>query len=230
MKRILMQILLFLLLPSCMFQPNVSGSNESSASNSNQPVISTEPYSFSEVNTLFGPGPFSANELVEIFGEPTFVGGYYYGERAGKSGFFVLSTQFENIMFDLAANNGEKLNFITKDSSFFTSGYDKYEVTDSDKDVRMKTQIVSVFGGDWALPRKMKFGDSIDILYEAYNGNRGKEREAQGLFLVSYDYGESGRITYGFHDTTYNLERFTIEWYDAHNWEDVSAPSGVPAA
>jgi len=41
-------------------------------------------------------------------------------------------------MVNLAANNGEELNFIIKDSAFSTSNYNECEVTDSDKEVRMK--------------------------------------------------------------------------------------------
>jgi hypothetical protein len=234
MKKIIVMLLALLLLSSCVSQPNGSTPTGSDISASEQTVVSTEPYSFSEVNTLFGPGPFSVNELAEVFGEPTFIGGYY-SEKDGENGFFVLNALFKDVIIDLAANNGEKLNFIVKDDSKSPISYDKYQVTNSDREVRMKPQTISIFGGNWELPRKMNFGDSINELYNAYNGNKGKESITQGQFMVFYNYGESGRITYEFgtdaiDDTIYKLEQVTIEWYDAHNWEDVSAPSGVPPA
>lgn len=201
-----------------MLQPNDSFQTESEKSTSEQNIISIEPYSFSDVNTPFGPGPFSVNELTEIFGEPTFVGGYY-SEEDGENGFFVLCVLYKDVKVDLAANNGEKLNFIVKDDSKSPISYDRYQVTNSDKEVRMKPQIISIFGGDWVLPRKMNFGDSIELLYNAYNGNKGKERIAQGQLLISYKYGDSGTITYVFgidevEDTFYKLEQVTIEWYN----------------
>ena len=216
-----------LLLSACAPPLNVSTSTQPSISTSSQTAVSTEPsltdnvylenepYSFSEVNPLFGPGPFSVNELAKIFGVPDFIGGYF-SEEGGENGFFVLNARFENIMFDLAANNGEELNFIIKNDSVI-GGYDKYEVTDSDKEVRMKPQVIGVWGGNWALPRKMNFGDSIEALYNAYNGNKGKEKVVEGRFMVSYDYGESGRITYEFDENIYTLEQVTIEWYNAWN-------------
>lgn len=47
-------------------------------------------------------------------------------------------------------------------------------------------------------------GDSIESLYNAYNGNRGTERSAQGDVLASDDYGESGSIVYHFADNSLN--------------------------
>jgi hypothetical protein len=233
MKVIIVLLLALLLLSSCVSQPNGSTPTKSDISASEQTIVTTEPYSFSEVNTLFGPGPFSVNELAKVFGEPTFIDGYY-SEKDGKNGFFILSALYKDIYIVLAANNGEKLNFIVKDDSKSPTSYDKYQITNSDREVRMKPQAISIFGGNWDLPRKMKFGDSINVLYDAYNGNKGKERIAQGQFMVSYNYGESGRITYEFGtdaiDSSNKLEGVSIEWYDAHNWEDVSAPSDVPPA
>ena len=214
MKKVFLLFFIFLLLSSCAGTLNGDDFSQSSGSTSEQPVISTEPYSFSEVNTLFGPGPFSVNELVEIFGDPTFLDGYYGGYYNDKNDFFVISIVFTDVMFDLAANNGEKLNLIKDDSRLpYDNNY--YKLTDSDREVRLKPQSMGVSGGDWILPRKMKFGDSIDVLYNVYDGNKGKEKYVEGRFMVSYDYGESGRITYEFHDTTYKLEQVTIEWYDA---------------
>lgn len=233
MKKHIIWISLVLLLSSCT-STSTEGvptsdqtiiSSDPSVVTSDQTVVSTEPYSFSEVNPLFGPGPFSVNELVEIFGEPTLLSGHYNGEN----NFFVVSAVFEDVMFDLAANNGENLNFMKNDTSPSTSN--RYEVTDSDREVRMKPQIISVSGGNWELPRKIKLGDSRETLYEAYDGNKGKEQTAQGQFLVSYDYGESGRIIYHFYtDAIDKLVQVTIEWYDSHDREDVSGPLGVPSA
>ena len=236
-------LLVFLLLSSCASQPNsftLTGSAvstlEQTAVSTEPPFMDNEPYSFSEVNTLFGPGPFSVNELAKIFGEPNFISGYY-SEEDGENGFFVLNATFENIMFDLEANNGEKLNFIIKDDSESPISYGRYEVTDSDKEVQMKPRSTSVLGGNWALPRKINFGDSIEAIYKAYNGNKGKERDdGQGQFTVSYDYGESGRITYEFDfnseytDVIDELKGVSIEWYDAYNyWKDSPAPSVSPS-
>jgi hypothetical protein len=125
-------------------------------------------------------------------------------------------------MFDLVANNGEELNFVIKDDSKSPTDFNKYEVTNSDREIRLKPHIVSIFGGNFTLPREIKLGDIISALYGAYSGNKGKDRIAQGRFMVSYDYGTSGRITYIFCsdeiDNTNTLEQVSIEWYDAFDW------------
>lgn len=219
--------LLLLLLPSCVAtRPNDVVSSEST---SDQSIVCDEPYSFSEVNPVFGPGPFSVNELADIFGEPTFVGGYYNE----KKGCFGLNVLFNDVMYDFEANNGEELNFIVNDNPNPSISYDKYKVTSSDLDVQMKPRIVGVFGGNWELPRGIHFGCSREELYNAYNGNKGKERTAQGQFEVSYNYGETGRITYSFYDEEGKIDEladFAIEWYDAFNWDDLTSYLDRPPA
>jgi hypothetical protein len=224
MKVIIVLLLALLLLSSCVSQNNSSTPTESDISVSEQIIVSKEPYSFSEVNTLFGPGPFSVNELAKVFGEPYSIGGYY-----SEKGYFVLSVGYNDMCIELAANNGEKLNFIVKDNSASPISTDKYQVSNSDRDVRMKPRFIYISGGNFELPRKIKFGNSINDLYNAYNGNKGKQCIDEGSFLVSYNYGESGSITYAFEteeiDSSNKLKEVMIEWYDAINCEDVSNTS-----
>ena len=228
MKLVILLLSIFgVLLSSCGVPYNDSEFIETNNPIHDQAVVSIEPYSFSEINTIFGPAAFSANELATIFGNPNFISGYY-SEKNGEDGFFVLSVKFEDIIFDLAANNGEELNFIYKVDSIFDSV--EYEVADSDKDVKMKPRSTGIFCEDWELPRSIKLGDSVNAIYNAYDGNKGKGRFAQGQFMVSYDYGESGRVTYMFssdhiEDINCKLSQVFIEWYDANNYPDYS---GLP--
>ena len=83
MKKVFLLLFILFLLTSCVTTPPDSNvPSESSVPTSGQAAVSGEPYSFSEVNALFGSGPFSVNELTEIFGKPAFVDGYY-SERDG---------------------------------------------------------------------------------------------------------------------------------------------------
>lgn len=231
MRNISVLFLMLLILTSCGVEPDGSTPQEVTISSSRQDDMETsdindstsefslsdnvfltnEPYSFSEVDPLLGPGPFSVNELSEIFGEPSWIEGYY-NDRNVKSEYYVISVMFKDTKFDLVANSSEELNLIS-------IGDGKYKVSDSAMDVKMKPKYMSVISGDWILPRGIKLGDSIDSLYNAYNGNRGEERFAQGEFLISYDYGESGSIIYHFNGTNTDstigeLEQITIEWYN----------------
>ncbi|MDO5149906.1 MAG: hypothetical protein Q4D76_10980 [Oscillospiraceae bacterium] len=186
--------------------------------------LMNEPYLFSEVDSVLGPGPFSVNKLSEIFGEPISVYGYY-----SSDGFGVISIMFEDVMFDLTANHGEKLDLEpTEDSRY-------YKVPNSAMDIQMEVQYSCVFNGNCRLPRGIKLGDSIESLYNAYNGNRGKERSAQGEFLVSYKYGESGSIIYHFDDTnsdgvTSGIKQVTIEWYSMNNPNESIQSKNAPPA
>jgi len=208
--------LALLLLSACVTEPNNSNSNESLSESSAvlASIISSEDvssstskkYSFSEIDTLYGPDAFSVNDLAKIFGEPEFIGGYRWGDGA-----YAINVRFEDIQFDLVANNGEKLNFIVKDDN---ASYDfrKYTVTESDKSVRMKPLISWISSNKWSLPRGMKIGDSRSKLTVAYNGDTGQENAAEGQLSVSYNYGESGHIAYIFYDD--KLDSVSIMWYD----------------
>ena len=186
--------------------------------------LMNEPYSFSEVDSVLGPGPFSVNKLSEIFGEPTSVYGYY-----SNDGFGVISVMFEDVMFDLTANHGEKLNLEPTENSRY------YKVPDSAMDIQMEVHYSGIFNGNWRLPRGIKLGDSIESLYNVYNGNRGQERSAQGEFLVSYKYGESGSIIYHFDDTNADgvisgIKQVTIEWYSTNNPNESIQSKNAPPA
>lgn len=240
MKNILILLLILLLFTSCGVKSNDSTQQESATSSLEQTTIFSselikttnitssptesslvdnvfamdEPYSFSEVNPLLGIGSFSVNDLSEIFGEPSFVEGYY-NDRNVEARYYVISVMFKDVMFDLVANNGENLNLTGIDAESPIRDA-RYEVPDSAMDVQMKPQSMSILSGDWILPRGIKLGDSTDSLYNVYAGNRGEERFAQGLFLVSYDYGESGSIIYHFDASSSvigKLKQVTIIWH-----------------
>lgn len=236
MRNIPVVFLMLLMLTSCGEKPDVSAPQQAAPSSSAQTAVSDErtetdnttyaasesplsdtvfvmdePYSFSEVDPSLGPGPFSVNELSEIFGEPSWINGYYDDKNNGI-GYYVISVMFKDVMFDLVANNGEELNLISAGDGIYT-------VPDSAMDIPMKTKYTSVSNGDLALPRRIKLGDSIDALYLAYNGNRGDERSAQGELLISYAYGESDSIIYHFNGASTDgvigeLEQVTVEWYN----------------
>ena len=202
--------------------------------------LKNEPYSFSEVDPLFGPGPFSVNDLAETFGEPEFIGAYYVGEDdyyvegEDEDGYFEMWVQFKDITVSFRDKSRDQFHFILQDDPNPDVAYGVYEATDADREVRLKPQSITVFGKNWPLPRNLKIGDSINTLYEAYDGNKGRERTAQGQFMISYDYEEDGRITYLFNtdviDENLYITAFSIEWYDVWRWEEMSFPEGLPPA
>lgn len=207
-KIILLNLIIIFFLSACGIDSEFSLIKDE---NNIKSSIMNEPYPFSEVNELLGPEAFSVNELSEIFGEPSCIYGYYYNSNS-ENGYYLISTIFKDVMFDLVVNNSDELNLIS-------TGGNIYKVSDSAMDIKMKPKYVSVSNGDWTLPRGIKLGDSIDSLYNAYNGNKGTERFAQGELLISYDYGESGSIIYHFADTSMDgvisgLRQVTIEWYN----------------
>jgi len=214
MKKIFILLLMLVLLSACTVHPigstSIKSSSASSKTSSSMPDNSPvdKAYSFSEVDALYGPGPFSLNDLAKIFGEPESIYGYRF-----DGGAFAINIQFNDVVFDLVANNGEKLNLIKDDSK--PPNY--FIVTESDKSVRMKPLNSCIIGGKWTLPRNMKIGDSRDKLTKAYNGDTGQENTDEGELEVSYDYGQSGKIAYTFltYEPDAGLVSVAITWYDS---------------
>ncbi len=206
MKNIFILILTLILFTSCQENSDKSSLKESVISTSNQNDIIDK--SFFEDNSLLEDNLFSVNELSEIFGEPSFIDGYYNE----KSEYYVISVMFKDVKFDLVANNDEELNFIPIKDSIY------YEVPDSALDIKLKLQYASIFSGDWSLPKGLKIGDSIEMLYNAYNEKSNNERFVQGEFLVSYNYGEFGNIVYHFDENKINgIKQATISFYQNDN-------------
>ena len=97
----------------------------------------------------------------------------------------------------------------------------------------MKPKCMSIISGDWTLSYGIKLGDSKEKVYNAYNGNKGIERQAQGMLLISYNYGEYGSITYHFNDTCENsiiskLYQITIEWHNTYTLNNISPVEKAP--
>ncbi len=208
MKNIFILILTLILFTSCDVNSDISSLSESVILTFNQNDNDEIDKSFFEDNLLLEDNLFSVNELSEMFGEVSFVDGYYNE----KYEYYVISVMFKDVKFDLAANSGEELNFTPIKDSIY------YEVPDSALDIKLKLQYVSIFSGDWSLPKGVKLGDSVEMLYNAYNGDSGEERFAQGEFLVSYSYGESGNIEYHFDENKINgIKQATISLYHNDN-------------
>jgi len=202
MKKIIIMLLTLILLCSCATQPDDSSVVDTPMANKG--------YSFSEIDILYGPGPFSVNELAEIFGEPTFLTGYH-----SRDGVSALCVSFKDIQFDLIANNGEELSYaLTNDPPPVSDSSGFCSVEESDKSVRMKPICSWVSGEKWPLPRNMKIGDSREQLTHAYNGDMGQENTAEGQLAVAYGYGQSGYIAYIFYDD--KLNSVSITWYDGN--------------
>ena len=188
-----------------------------------QIILASEPYSFTEVSSQFHYDLVSVNELAKIYGEPVSVGASHVEAKNGKPDYFILTVEFEGITFELKPTSEDelKLKLKEKDEKTYYQPPETYEITEADMNIRLKPQMLFIDGEKWELPRKIKIGCSEEMLFEAYNGNKGRERFAQGLTMYSYDYGETGRITYGFEYFSEELSYFLIEWYDAIHWEDM---------
>ena len=208
MKKIVIILLALTLLSSCTSSKTSSSNISAIIENSS----SKKTYSFSEVDVLFGLGSFSVNDLVKVFGEPSFIDGYRW-----DGGAFAVNVQFNDIVFDLVANKGEELNFIVKDDLATSGSYGRYTVTESDKSVRMKPLNSCIIGKNWPLPRNIKIGDSRNKLTNAYNGDKGKKEILGGELTIFYDYGQSGNIAYVFSISKPTvLDRVEIMWYDSN--------------
>lgn len=196
-----------------------------------QIILPSEPYSFTEVNSRFHYDLISVKELGKIYGEPVSVGASHIEAKKGKPDYFILTVEFEGITFELEPTSEDELQLKlkAKDERTYYQSPETYEITEADMNIRLKPQMLFIDGEKWELPRKIKMGCSEDSLFEAYNGNKGRERFAQGLTMYSYDYGETGRITYGFEYFSGELSYFLIEWYDAIHWEDIP-DRGLPPA
>lgn len=232
MKKIIVLLLIITLLSACETQPNGSAPTESSNPAVEASCVPQTPnpsptelndlavespspnkrYSFSEVDPLYGPDSFSVDELTKIFGEPTFLIGYCFQNYA-----FALNVRFEGVMFDFVANNGEVLSYaLAHDPQTLPYGSDMYVVSESDKAVCMNPLCTRIRSEIWPLPRNMKIGDSLDKLYDAYDGDKGRKEIAEGSLMVFYDYGETGHIVYIFSDEGEDstLAEVSITWYD----------------
>jgi hypothetical protein len=250
MKSILGVILVLFLFSSCMGKANTFVLEESSIISTQQTTIFEDivttnttslfrensvidnnfqidkSYSFSEIDLLSNNVQFSVNELSRIFGEPLYIYGYYNDKNADYE-YCIISVMFEDAMFDLTCDNDEELNLIPISESEY------YKLPNSSKDIQMKPKCMSIISGDWTLSYGIKLGDSKEKVYNAYNGNKGIERQAQGMLLISYNYGEYGSITYHFNDTCENsiiskLYQITIEWHNTYTLNNISPVEKAP--
>jgi len=150
-------------------------------------------FSYSEIDSKFGPGPFSVNELAAVFGEPTKLFGTIYSM---SSGHFALIAEFEGISFDLVSRD-EGLSFDTEDNfNTLWPEAPEFPVMSQDKALKIKPHIVTITSDKIAFARGIKIGDSKEKVIAAYDGCAGDEREHEGITQLFYTYRLDETIEY----------------------------------
>ena len=171
----------------------------------------------SRINPIFGPGPFSVNELEERFGkiEPLFVRGEHDGP-GGRYGGALLQVRFQPD-YAHAPLEIEFLLFIDTDQTL-----DEIDVKQIDRSQPMKVYKTFITEGDWvsALPWGIRPGDSYREVLKAYPEKPYSDnfltREEFDLEVCYVNQGEAP----GMYDIwyTFNYEGLsivTIKWQDS---------------
>ena len=180
-------------------------------------------FSYAEIDSKFGPGPFSVNELSAIFGEPVKLFGRIYS----LNGDVALIAEFEGISFDLVTGDGE-VSF-----SYDQVHENEQPVTPQDRDVKIEPFMTKITGDRIEFIRGIKIGDSKEKVIAAYDGYAGSEREYEGFIQLFYDYrpdevivntGEeddewdvfarTGNVIYWFKEN--KLVEICITWYNGY--------------
>ncbi|MCL2495085.1 MAG: hypothetical protein FWE98_05450 [Oscillospiraceae bacterium] len=185
-------------------------------------------FSYSEIDSKFGPGPFSVNELVAVFGEPVKLFGTIFSI---SSGHFALIAAFEGVSFDLVSRD-EGLSFDTEEN--YTMEWreaPEFPVTSRDKIVRIKPYSTKITDNKIDFIRGIKIGDSKEKVIAAYGGFAGSERESEGITRLFYAYrpdeiieytddeifniaSQTGSVFYSFSNG--KLIEINVYWYDGY--------------
>jgi len=184
----------------------------------------TKIFSYSEIDSKFGPGPFSVNELSKIFGEPVkLFGAPIYGPYG-----ICLLAQFDGITFDLIPRD-DSISFYNE--HIWNDGAFEQPVTQQDKDVQIIPYKTMITGDKIDFIRGIKTGDSKEKVIAAYGGYVGEEWEREDITYVYYSYrpdkiikytddevfnlaSQTGGISYGFVEG--KLTEICVAWYDGY--------------
>jgi len=185
-------------------------------------------FSYSEIDSKFGPGPFSVNELATIFGEPLEL----QGVRYDANGNFALIAKYNGVSFDLVAFfHSEEL----KELSFYEDADDyamyEFSVSQEDREVQIEPYLTKLSSDKIDFIRGIKIGDSKEKVIAAYDGYAGEDWEYEGVTNVFYDYrpdkiieytnderfniaSQTGNVIYSFKEG--KLIEISITWYDGY--------------
>ncbi|MDR0271769.1 MAG: hypothetical protein LBI27_00420 [Clostridiales bacterium] len=191
-------------------------------------------FSYSEVDSVFGPGPFSVNGLTEIFGEPIRAFGVVHYTMNYH---VAIILEFEGVTFHLVENWDPELSFNNEenDELVYNAPYgefldiNNFTLSDFDREVLIKPYSTTITGNAWTLPRGIQIGDSFEQVREAYNHTHAILREAEAW--IYYEYrpdiiehltddewfnaeSQTGGICYHFEDDS--LNEISIFWYNGY--------------
>jgi len=186
----------------------------------------TQVFSYSEIDSKFGPGPFSVNELAVVFGEPVKLFGTYI-----SNGYFALNAAFEGISFEFVSRN-EGLSFDTEDNNS-TEWVEspEFAVTPQDKTMKIKPYATTITGANIDFIRGIKIDTSKEKVIAAYDGYAGSERESEEITRLFYTYrpdeiieftddeifniaSQTGYVLYSFKES--KIVEIQIAWYDGY--------------
>lgn len=174
---LILSLILLITLPACKADriDDVSDTVSSTASNS---AISTESdantyekgldvFPFLEIDSKYGPGPFSVNDLIAEFGEPTLVGAYTRDDLSDDVGVHIF---FSNISFSLVPENSE-MDPISPGYILYghlPDAVKEYPIEEFDKDIKMKVESTNISGAGMEIARGVFIGATESDLRAAY--------------------------------------------------------------
>jgi hypothetical protein len=120
-------------------------------------------YSYAGIDPRLGPGPFSVNDLIELYGEPESL----IGKRISFSCSFGIIARFKDVKYNLVSRTGE-LSFDP-----YANSKTKFKPTEADLDLRMYPYWTIIFGGDFILPGGIYIGGDRESVVGAYAGDEG---------------------------------------------------------
>ena len=184
-------------------------------------------FSYSEIDTKFGPGPFSVNELARVFGEPVKLLGTIYSMSSGD---VCLHAEFDGLSFELIPKDGTvSFDFDT----IWDNNMSENPVTSQDKNIKIKPFTTTITSEKIDFIRGIKIGDRKEKIIAAYDGYAGYEwvNEGEGITYVLYYYrpdkiikytddeqfnvaSQTGDVCYSFSNG--KLTEIGIAWYDGY--------------
>ena len=158
----------------------------------------------SEIDPIFGPGPFSLNELAERFGEPVELTVNTATDRiATLTGCYQNAT--DNIWFELILDTDQPWHEVDPEKV--------------DRTLSMAVYQTHVHGGDFPLPRGIRLRDSYQRVRKAYpetpySGGHGYDDTAE--LFYRYEGATPGEYGIWYYFGNDRLGYVTIKWMDLY--------------